>query len=227
MVKTSQDLIEKSQALIRPLADLCTEMLRQDPIRIVDRHIVAAGVISNEDLQAHFDVLMSRFLFAIDRHEQKPSFPSAIVLAAMAVQIQERSVEIATWPSPTYQSVLVQLKRAEQVVTVSGPSALASVMRRIWYGWYREQKADDLRRRADAGKPLTISLPKDGGVVLTADDNKEEYRFAKLVLPTHTCGVPGTLSGGQRVTLTGVELGEISFTAGCACNYIATDEPDS
>ena len=216
MVKTSQDLIERSQALIRPLADVCTELLRQDPIRIVDR------VISNEDLQAHFDVLTERFTFAIDRHEQKPSFPSAVLVAAMAVLIQERSVEVSTWPSPTYQAFLRQLQRALRVLEASGPSAIASLMRRIWFSY---RKADDLRRRANAGQPLiVVGLGKDGSVVLAAtDDSKEEYRFAKLVLPAHICGSPGTLLSGQRVMLTGVELGEISFTAGCGCHYVATD----
>jgi hypothetical protein len=212
MARTSADLIARSRALAQPVADLCTEMLREDPIRIVDR------TLSGEDQRAHFDVLMKCFTLCIDRQEQKPSFPSAIVLAAVAVMIHERSLEVTTWPSPVYQRFLAEFNRAVRAVGASGAGPLPALMRRIEFSY---RKVDDLRLRTTSGEQFTVALQKDG-VVLTAPDG-EEFRFWKLVLPAHICGTTATLQGGQRARVTGIEFGDVSFTTGCGCNYIATD----
>lgn len=210
MALTSQDLIERSQALVKPLADLCAEMLRRDPVEIVNRTVM--------DVRPHFDALLKCFTVSIDRLEEKPSFPSAIVVATIGVAIHERALEIASWPSPSYQKFLREFNRGVRAVVASGPAALATLMRRIEFSY---GKIDDVKRQADAGASFTIAL-EQGGVVLTAPDG-EAFRFWKLILPSHTCGTAATLSGGQRVTVTGVEFGDVAFTTGCGCNYIATD----
>jgi len=203
----------ETRLLLQTLADFCAELLREDAVGVDENRVV-----SYEDQQHHFDTLMKQFSLATELREKHPSFSSSIVVAVMAKLIYDRATVFDTRPSPRYQANRAILEKELQEAVSDEPGDVGIMRLQLVV---KHRRIESLLRLRSGGE-LTFEGASSGAPVFQAD-NREVFRFSELVSPTHICDAPSPLAPRKRVTLTTMESnGDIAFTAGCPCNYLAT-----